>query len=121
MIYTVNNIIDWIINNPKQVIVDINMAVNCPQIPVHGLGPTYNLVGVSEELAYWSSLNAFLIGLWGVVKFSTERTQKDRMAIRDFIYEMAQASRHNYEATSRVLRSYEILTEETRMEKRGQF
>ncbi len=117
MIYTVNNIMNLVDANPRQVISDINAAVNNPQFQVHGIGPQYNLAGISHELAYWASLNASLIGLWGVLKFTTDRTQKARMAIRDYIYEMAQASRFNYEATSRVLKSYELLNEETKMEK----
>ena len=114
-LYSVNNIMAWIDRQPHKVIEDIDAALNNPEYDPHGIGPSYNLRGVSDELAYWTALNAFLIGLWGRVKYDTERTEKGRMAMRDFLEAAAQAARHNYESTSRVLTSYEILSKESQM------
>jgi hypothetical protein len=113
--YHVNNIMSWVDLQPLRVIEDINAALNDPETNVHGIGPAYNLQGVSHELAYWSELNAFLIGLWGRIKHDTERTEKSRMAVRDFIYEAASAARLNWQATSRVQSSYELIAEDTKI------
>ena len=117
-IYHVNNIMQWVDHDPLKVIADINAALTEPEINVHGIGPHYNLVGVSHELAYWSELNSFLIGLWGRMKHDTERTEKSRMAVRDFLYEAAHAARQNWDTTSRVQSSYELLARDAAMSRR---
>lgn len=117
--YTVNNIMWYAGNQPAQVLNDIDSLFSAPELQVHGIGPEYNLIGVSHELAYWSNLNASLEGLAMVVKLNTDRTNKIFMAVRDGLFSMAQAARQNYEATSRVLTSYERLAKDTEADKRA--
>lgn len=120
--YTVNNVMAYIDGGRGlELIGDVDAMVNGAGSQVHGIGPEYNLVSISHELAYWSNLSASLDGLAGVVKFHTERTQKHRMAVRDHLFLMAQACRGKYESTSRVLTSYERLAKDTEADKRGQF
>lgn len=114
-VFTVNNIVSYVDSYGPHVIGEINNALNNPEFEPHGIGANYNLVAVSHELGYWAELNAYLIGLWGALKYHTDRNQKERMAVRDFIYEAAQAARKNWDSASRVQSSYELLAEDTRM------
>ena len=111
----VNNVMNMIDMNPNFVINEINDALNDPVFEPHGIGHGYNLQTVSYELGYWAELNAYLVGLWGRVKHDTQRTQQSRMAIRDFLYEAAQAARKNWDCASRVQSSYELIAEDTKI------
>lgn len=117
VLISLNNIVEYCDNHPHYVIDYVSYMLNeDPLSIITALHTKDDLLRAQKQLALFSNMNGWLTPLWAKMKHVTDKTQRERIAMRDFLEATAAMARQKWEAVSRNYTIYQGMVEETRMD-----
>jgi hypothetical protein len=114
-ILTTNNIAEAVDDDPGAVIELIQDIIDNPDYDIPDAEvSSENVIRLMELQSYYTNQYPYLVGLWGSLRYQTERTDNVRVALRDHLEKAVSACSKKYEAASRMLTGIQVVQNESR-------
>lgn len=110
---TTNNVLQYVDTAFEILLDEVQYLIDAEDFDIPNTGPSKeNVNRLIQLLAFYGSNYTYLIGLWGAVRYGSERSQSHRIAARDYLECAVSGCKKKYEAVSRILTAYQTLQDE---------
>lgn len=112
------NVVDTALTEPITVVEEVQRIIDSDEyeIPSEVISAE-NVLRVQALTAYYSNNHSYLLGLWGALRVSA-KTNRDLIAMRDYIEGACSSCKQKYESASRQLTAYQELRQDSSMKER---
>lgn len=114
----INNVVDACKSEPITVVEEVQRIIDNDEheIPREVLSKE-DIVRSQHLQAYYANQHSYLVGLWGALR-AAAGTDKQLIAMRDYLEAAVSSCKLRYNAASRVLTGYEVIQNDSAMGER---
>lgn len=110
---TVGNIVEATLQNADLVIDLVQDIIDSPGMDLPDEAITQgNVEQLARRYAYYGNQYPYLVGLWGALRYAALGKDGKLMAMRDYLEKAVSACSKKYDAASRMLTGYQVISEE---------
>lgn len=114
----INNVVSTAKESPDSIIEEVQAILDDGQheIPTEVVS-SENIIRCQQLMAYYVNEHSYLLGLWGALR-AAAKTDRDLIAVRDYLEEAKSAAKLKHEAASRQITAYQEITKDANMRER---
>lgn len=113
-----NNVVDAAKTEPITIIEEVQRIIDNDEHDIPGeVISRQSILDAQRLQAYYANNHSYLVGLWGALRLAAG-TDKQLIAMRDYLEAATSSCKKKYEASSRVVTGYEIIQRDAGMRER---